>query len=69
MRKHIVDCRIEGNMADALKTVYQVTNTFYVEMLEQILARSVLTKEEQIELIDRIITFVQKNQDGTYEVK
>ena len=69
MRRHIVNCRIEGDITEAKKRLCQMTCKFYVEALEHTLEQSGWTKDMQIEFIDGIIDFVEKNREGTCEVK
>lgn len=69
MRKHIVNCQIEGDVMEAKKRICQITGEIYVEALEHTLEQSGWTKDMQVEFIDKMINFVEKNREGTCEVK
>ncbi len=61
MRKHTVNCRIEGDRAEAGKIVCQAANQFYAELIERLLEQSGWKKEVRLELLDRMIDII-KNQ-------
>ncbi|GFH96982.1 hypothetical protein IMSAGC003_03550 [Lachnospiraceae bacterium] len=64
MRKHTVNCRIEGDKAEAGKIVCQAANQFYAELIERLLEQSGWKKEVRLELLDRMIDII-KNQTIT----
>lgn len=63
MRNHIVNCQIEGNMPEVKKIVYQKTNEFYIDVVEQIIEKSGWTKDMQLVFLDRLIDFFEKNEE------
>lgn len=60
MRKHTVYCQIESDIVEARKIVSQATNQFYIEQIQRILSKSGWQKEVQLELVDRIIDHIKK---------
>ena len=55
MRRHEVNCVIEGNIEDAKENVQISMNEFLVKILEKELMQSEMTKEERIDFIDKLI--------------
>ncbi|MCI8416429.1 MAG: hypothetical protein HFI33_02805 [Lachnospiraceae bacterium] len=59
MREHHVACRIEGDLSRARELVRLETECFYVEMLERVLVRDGWSREEQLELTDRVLEAIK----------
>ena len=55
MRKHVVNCKIDGNQEEAEKNVQITMNEFFVRSLETILRQSKMTKEDKMDFIDKLI--------------
>ena len=52
-------CRIEGDLPRARELVRLETECFYVEMLERVLVRDGWSREEQLELTDRVLEAIK----------
>lgn len=65
MRKHVVNCQIEGNVEEIKEVLTQRTNEFYVEIVEKMLEQSGWEKEEQLRFLDKLIDYMKslKNND------
>lgn len=60
MRKHVVNCVIEGNNEDVKELMQNLMNQSQIQYLEKILQSSHMSKEEKIYIIDEIIEKCKK---------
>lgn len=55
MRKHVVNCEIDGNLEEGERNIQITMNEFFVRSLEIILQQSKMTKEDKMDFIDKLI--------------
>lgn len=60
MRKHIVECRIEGEITKKNADLQKFVNFNYVKNIEKILQKTGFTKDEKIQVIEQLEKNIKK---------
>ena len=60
MRKHEVQCQIEGDKEHIIGSIQDEINVVYVKLVASVMRKSNLSKEEQLRLIDQIKEKIKK---------
>ena len=60
MRKHHINCKIEGKTRESLVNVRHIINKFYIRKIKKTLNESNLTLQEKRAILERLLRLVKE---------